>query len=261
MSKRLKIAQFDLLSTKQSIEYTIHNNLNYSKLVGVFKLKRHISYFITTSYIPCLLVVFMSWVGFYIDGDYCQDRISISVTSLLTILLKLNIENTSDMPKVSYLKAIDYYMFSCFGFIIFSIIEFAFLNKKKKQKQREEEQKSKTIKQPKKSSKSNHCTLSQSSKKQQKLRHKYLNVLKRSSSCEKKRSLHRLTRHNSYIGKRLSSARNTSHLFHFSSLSRSSLSLNESVSSPKNIKSYARIIYPVAFILFNIIYFVYYIYY
>ncbi len=43
-------------------------------------------------------------------------------------MLKLFLEIGIDLPKVSYLKAIDYYLIICFGFVILSIIEFAIVN-------------------------------------------------------------------------------------------------------------------------------------
>ncbi len=35
------------------------------------------------------------------------------------------------MPKISYLTAIDYYIITCYGFVVFSILEFAFVHQDK----------------------------------------------------------------------------------------------------------------------------------
>ncbi len=37
----------------------------------------------------------------------------------------------SDMPKISYLTALDYYIITCYGFVVFSILEFAFVHQDK----------------------------------------------------------------------------------------------------------------------------------
>ena len=46
-------------------------------IVASFKLKRQISYFILQIYVPCILVVLLSWVGFYLDREDTLDRVSL----------------------------------------------------------------------------------------------------------------------------------------------------------------------------------------
>ena len=43
----------------------------------------------------------------------------------------LKMECYVDMPKISYLTALDYYILICFGFVVFSIIEFALIHQDK----------------------------------------------------------------------------------------------------------------------------------
>jgi gamma-aminobutyric acid receptor subunit alpha len=50
----------------------------FSQLVAIFKLKRQLSYYITQFYIPCVLIVFLSWIGFYLDRDDIVNRVTIS---------------------------------------------------------------------------------------------------------------------------------------------------------------------------------------
>lgn len=48
---------------------------------------------------------------------------ALSITTILTsILLKGNVNR--DMPKVSYMKAVDYFLLTSFGFIFAALIEF-----------------------------------------------------------------------------------------------------------------------------------------
>jgi gamma-aminobutyric acid receptor subunit alpha len=50
----------------------------FSQLVAIFKLKRQLSYYITQFYVPCILIVFLSWIGFYLDRDDIVNRVTIS---------------------------------------------------------------------------------------------------------------------------------------------------------------------------------------
>jgi gamma-aminobutyric acid receptor subunit alpha len=96
-------------------------------LIGSFKLSRHISYFVIQIYIPCLLVVSLSWIGFYINKKNTSDRCALGATSLLTMTI-LKMECNTDMPKISYLTALDFYLITCYGFVLFSILEFALIH-------------------------------------------------------------------------------------------------------------------------------------
>ena len=49
---------------------------------------------------------------------------------MLTITI-LKMECTTDMPKISYLTALDFYMITCYGFVLFSILEFAMVHQDK----------------------------------------------------------------------------------------------------------------------------------
>ncbi len=48
-------------------------------IIATFKLKRQISYFILQIYVPCILVVLLSWVGFYLDREDTLDRVSLGI--------------------------------------------------------------------------------------------------------------------------------------------------------------------------------------
>lgn len=56
---------------------------NHSTLIGGFRLRRQISYFVLQIYVPCILVVLVSWFGFYIDRFDTVDRVSLGKTKLI----------------------------------------------------------------------------------------------------------------------------------------------------------------------------------
>ena len=49
----------------------------YSTLHVDFQLKRHMGYFLINTYVPCTLIVIISWVNFWINREATADRVSL----------------------------------------------------------------------------------------------------------------------------------------------------------------------------------------
>ena len=43
----------------------------------VFSFRRHVGYFLIQLYVPCVLVVFLSWVGLWLNREATNDRINL----------------------------------------------------------------------------------------------------------------------------------------------------------------------------------------
>ncbi|XP_040582791.1 glycine receptor subunit beta-type 4-like [Lepeophtheirus salmonis] len=100
---------------------------NYSCLVAKFHLSRSLGFHMVQSYVPTILIVVISWVSFWMDVDSVPGRTTLGVTTLLTVSSKsagLNAET----PQVSYVKAIDVWMGACTAFIFAALIEFTIIN-------------------------------------------------------------------------------------------------------------------------------------
>lgn len=52
-------------------------------LIVYFVLQRHTGYYSINFYLPCTLVVLLSWVGFWINREATADRIGLGETSSL----------------------------------------------------------------------------------------------------------------------------------------------------------------------------------
>uniref|UniRef100_A0A914NG05 Neurotransmitter-gated ion-channel transmembrane domain-containing protein n=1 Tax=Meloidogyne incognita TaxID=6306 RepID=A0A914NG05_MELIC len=48
-------------------------------------LRREYSYYLIQLYIPCVMLVVVSWVSFWLDKDAVPARVSLGVTTLLTM--------------------------------------------------------------------------------------------------------------------------------------------------------------------------------
>jgi glutamate receptor, anionic len=77
----------------------------YSCLKVNLLFKREFSYYLIQIYIPCCMLVIVSWVSFWLDSNAVPARVSLGVTTLLTMATQTTGINNS-LPPVSYTKAI-----------------------------------------------------------------------------------------------------------------------------------------------------------
>lgn len=61
----------------------------YSCLKAEFHLQRSMGYHLVQSYLPTVLIVVISWVSFWLDVEAIPARITLGVTTLLTISSKV----------------------------------------------------------------------------------------------------------------------------------------------------------------------------
>ena len=90
------------------------------------EIKRQQGFYILQVYVPCIILVFLSWIIFFMNPDQIGDRLAIGVTLILTMIFLLGYVNGS-LPKVSYIKAIDWYMISALLLISMSLVETVFV--------------------------------------------------------------------------------------------------------------------------------------
>ncbi len=76
--------------------------------------------------LPSLRLKF-SWVSFWLDKDAVPARVSLGVTTLLTMTTQASGIN-SKLPPVSYIKAVDVWIGSCLAFIFSALLEYALVN-------------------------------------------------------------------------------------------------------------------------------------
>ena len=100
----------------------------YSCLKVELIFKREFSYYLITIYVPCCMLVIVSWVSFWLDQNAIPARVSLGVTTLLTMSTQTS-GISAQLPPVSYTKAIDVWIASSIFFVFLSLIEFALVNK------------------------------------------------------------------------------------------------------------------------------------
>ena len=90
-------------------------------MIVTFTFSRRIGYYLINFYVPCIIMVIMSWIVFWMDRANIGDRIALGITTVLTIVFLLSSSN-STMPRVSYPKAIDWYLMTSFIFVFTTLI-------------------------------------------------------------------------------------------------------------------------------------------
>ena len=85
-------------------------------------LSRSTVYFLIRIYIPCALIVIISWLPLWIDRSARLERVAIGISTVLALSTFISSINV-DLPKISYLTAIDVYLFACFVMVFGAVVE------------------------------------------------------------------------------------------------------------------------------------------
>ena len=91
-----------------------------------FDLEREIGYYILGIYFPLNLVVACSWVAFWIVKTDVPARVSLGVTTVLSVT-KIGFDGKGK-PQVGYSTALDIYIILCFFYTFAALTEFAIVN-------------------------------------------------------------------------------------------------------------------------------------
>ena len=78
-------------------------------LEGEFDAKRHLGFFLGKAVVSVAIIIFMSWVVFWIGTEHVGPRLSVAVTSMLTLVAYRFLLDQS-LPPVSYLTRLDYFL-------------------------------------------------------------------------------------------------------------------------------------------------------
>uniref|UniRef100_A0A3Q3S4K5 Glycine receptor, alpha 4b n=1 Tax=Mastacembelus armatus TaxID=205130 RepID=A0A3Q3S4K5_9TELE len=124
----LMLPQFVLREEKDLGYCTKHYNTGKFTCIEVkFHLERQMGYYLIQMYIPSLLTVILSWVSFWINMDAAPARVGLGITTVLTMTTQSSGSRAS-LPKVSYVKAIDIWMAVCLLFVFAALLEYAAVN-------------------------------------------------------------------------------------------------------------------------------------
>uniref|UniRef100_A0A8C5LQR5 Glycine receptor subunit beta n=1 Tax=Leptobrachium leishanense TaxID=445787 RepID=A0A8C5LQR5_9ANUR len=125
--EKIALPQFDIKT--EDIEYG--NCTKYYKGTGyytcvevIFTLRRQVGFYMMGVYAPTLLIVVLSWLSFWINPDASAARVPLGIFSVLSLASECT-TLAQELPKVSYVKAIDVWLITCLLFGFASLVEYA----------------------------------------------------------------------------------------------------------------------------------------
>uniref|UniRef100_A0A8C9ZHM5 Gamma-aminobutyric acid receptor subunit gamma-3 n=1 Tax=Sander lucioperca TaxID=283035 RepID=A0A8C9ZHM5_SANLU len=125
--KSWRLYQFDFMGLRNTTDIIKTTAGDYVLMTVYFDLSRRMGYFTIQTYIPCILTVVLSWVSFWIKKDATPARTALGITTVLTMTTLSSVARTS-LPRVSYVTAMDLFVTVCFLFVFAALMEYATLN-------------------------------------------------------------------------------------------------------------------------------------
>ncbi|VDN52976.1 unnamed protein product, partial [Dracunculus medinensis] len=104
---------------------------SYCRLWVQFYFQRQAGSYMLQIFAPATLVVFISWVSFWISRDSAPSRTIIGTLTVLSETYLITGTNRR-LPPVSYIKAADVYLGFCYLIVILALIEYACVSYAKK---------------------------------------------------------------------------------------------------------------------------------
>ena len=123
IAEKLSVADWKISNMQVTPrEITMSNDLKLTGLIFSFEGERMVHHYVVKTIIPLSLIVMMSWVVFWINPDLVANRLSVSVTTVLT-LIAYHIAMSGHMPKIPYLTNLDKFLFSSTLLVFIALVE------------------------------------------------------------------------------------------------------------------------------------------
>src|SRR5229473_981566 len=102
--------------------YALAPHHQYSSYAFEFTASRDVQHYILKVILPLVLIVIMSWAGFWIDPINASSQVSIAMTSMLT-LIAYRFAIDSQLPLLPYMTRLDAFILTSTLLVFFSLIE------------------------------------------------------------------------------------------------------------------------------------------
>ncbi|CAD6190581.1 unnamed protein product [Caenorhabditis auriculariae] len=122
--KDIVLPDFTMINYSTSSKFQLYAAGYWSELTVNFFFRRRYGWYLLQGYIPTYMTVFISWIPFYLGPKAIPARTMIGVNALLAMTFQFG-NIIRNLPRVSYVKAIDVWMLSGICFVFASLVELA----------------------------------------------------------------------------------------------------------------------------------------
>ncbi|CAI2357724.1 unnamed protein product [Caenorhabditis sp. 36 PRJEB53466] len=122
--KPIELPDFTMTNYSTSNKFQLYAAGYWSELNVNFLFRRRSGWYLLQGYIPTYMTVFISWIPFYLGPKAIPARTMIGVNALLALTFQFG-NIIRNLPRVSYIKAIDVWMLSGICFVFASLFELA----------------------------------------------------------------------------------------------------------------------------------------
>uniref|UniRef100_A0A0N4UZ96 Ligand-gated ion channel 50 n=1 Tax=Enterobius vermicularis TaxID=51028 RepID=A0A0N4UZ96_ENTVE len=126
MREKMELADYELTSIEQLRVTAPYPAGYWHELTMKFHFKRRAGWYILQAYLPTYLTICISWISFALGTQAIPARTMLGVNSLLAMTFQFG-NIIRNLPRVSYVKAIDVWMLSCMTFVFCSLLELAWV--------------------------------------------------------------------------------------------------------------------------------------
>jgi len=96
-----------------------------SGFVIEFDGRRHLGYWIGKAFVSVAIIIAMSWIVFWLDPKYVPARMSVAITSMLT-LVAYRFLLGGDLPQLAYLTRMDHFLVGSTLLVLLTVVQVAF---------------------------------------------------------------------------------------------------------------------------------------
>ena len=97
--KSTQLLQYFYMLCKSVMNFLIFASGLFTLLDMSFLLQRSLGYYLIQLYLPCIFLVMLSWLVFWMSPESGGDRLTVGITCILTIVFLLGYVNGM-LPKV-----------------------------------------------------------------------------------------------------------------------------------------------------------------
>ncbi|VDK87347.1 unnamed protein product [Litomosoides sigmodontis] len=126
MREKMELADYELTGIENLRKTEPYPAGFWHELTMIFHFKRRAGWYILQAYLPTYLTICISWISFALGSKAIPARTMLGVNSLLAMTFQFG-NIIRNLPRVSYVKAIDVWMLSCMTFVFCSLLELAWV--------------------------------------------------------------------------------------------------------------------------------------